>query len=376
MDDTAQPLSHDSGAADGFEVDSAMPPETLASLHAALRKNISEILPETDLLVPFALYRTGRKEHLSILEIERVEAALPTLSRLCREHPFLDDVVRDIATQAEEFEMFWAADVMTAKRAQSVDRPAVRPIWGQTGNAWIWRLGGFAAAAVVVLAMVFLFGDRSEQVVLTGNTESPTVLTLEDGSTVRLMQGAYLTYDQTRDQQFGRSLQLFGDAYFVVAPDNGRPFTVQTTDMTVTVVGTRFGIARGQGGSEVVLASGEVRVSSNAQPESAVVLQPGMMSRMMETGTVSEPVQVDVVDALGWTGLFVFRGETYARIAEHLSRHYGVPVSPSPEIALEKQSGTFEKSLTLQEILSTLQRSGGLTINGDETSGFALDRAP
>jgi ferric-dicitrate binding protein FerR (iron transport regulator) len=85
---------------------------------------------------------------------------------------------------------------------------------------------------------------------------------------------------------------------------------------------------------------------------------------------------VDVVEALGWTGLFVFRGETYERIAAHLARQYGVTITVSPQIASDRQTGTFDRSLGLSDILATMERSWGFTVQGDSTTGFLLGPRP
>ena len=92
--------------------------------------------------------------------------------------------------------------------------------------------------------------------------------TLPDGSTLQLdaLGEAQVRYYATR-----RTVQLArGAAFFTVAHDADRPFTVQAQDVRVTVLGTRFGVELlGDGPRSSVLVqveSGRVRVEAPGMP--------------------------------------------------------------------------------------------------------------
>ncbi len=344
-------------------------------LGAALRKRMGRTFPDADLTVAYALQRAGKRHLLSDRERSAVEAANAELARLERDEPFFRDVLDDISYQADDFESFWRDEVETmSSRSSAKNRPAIPRTAFRRAVAPRRRMGAFAALAAAVVMVVLLWrpsGDRMRIVADAGAVEN---VSLEDGSSVRLMPGAVLTFERNDAGATTRSVELAGDAYFVVAADHGRPFRVDTPDMTVWVTGTRFGIDEREAGSEIVLAAGEVEVVSNTFPDSPVTLAPGTKSIVRDAEPASQPVTVDVIDALRWTGLFVFRGETYETIAAHLARHYGIDISADPDIRADRLSGTFERSRPLEDILSTIELSGGVTAVADG-DGYVLRRA-
>lgn len=330
--------------------------------------------PDGRLLVLQALDRCGRGRFLDHEERQALEAARPRLEEALRASAALDDVLTRIADDAAEFERVWHEATAGAareerpavRRMRDAARPPLRPVL-------LRRFAAAAALAGAIVISVLLVGDRRPASEVITGREGMTEVDLADGTSVRLTAGSRLTYRPARgNERFDRKVSLDGSAYFVVAPDAGRVFEVQTSEATATVLGTRFGVVQREGGTDVVLASGEVAVASAAAPDRIVTLQPGTMSRIAAGEPASEPIPVDVVEALDWTGLFVFRGETYARIAEHLTRHYDVPIRVAEQIASERQTGTFDRSLELVEILAIMERSWGFSVRRDPSGGFEL----
>ncbi len=67
-----------------------------------------------------------------------------------------------------------------------------------------------------------------------------------------------------------------GEAFFVVAHQNDRPFTVQAGDALVRVIGTRFNVHRADRNVRVEVEQGVVQVSDGANgPDRAVTLRAG-----------------------------------------------------------------------------------------------------
>lgn len=89
-------------------------------------------------------------------------------------------------------------------------------------------------------------------------------LTLADGSSVRLIGDTRITVAENFAEN--RSVKLSGEAFFSVAEDPTKPFTVETDLLTVTVLGTEFNLkAYPQSEKTVVsLASGQVRVTDGS----------------------------------------------------------------------------------------------------------------
>jgi len=84
-------------------------------------------------------------------------------------------------------------------------------------------------------------GLPSNPVSITVPRGAKSNITLPDGSNVWLNAGTTLTYNQDYGQK-ERRLHLTGEAYFDVARDRLHPFIVQTSDMVVKALGTRFNV--------------------------------------------------------------------------------------------------------------------------------------
>lgn len=118
---------------------------------------------------------------------------------------------------------------------------------GRQSYKW-YRTWSVAAVAIVLLGLItvtaYWQGSRQIQsnfsdIVVEAPLGSKTKLTLPDGSTVWLNAGSKMIYSQG----FGvsdRRLAFQGEGYFEVEKNDEMPFLVQTHDVNVTVVGTKF----------------------------------------------------------------------------------------------------------------------------------------
>lgn len=90
------------------------------------------------------------------------------------------------------------------------------------------------------------------------SADSVRVVALSDGTVVTLNDGALLAYNDRREAR------LTGEAFFEVASDTERPFTIFSDRLTVRVLGTEFIFWSGTGTSGLSLYSGEVELSSDS----------------------------------------------------------------------------------------------------------------
>lgn len=99
--------------------------------------------------------------------------------------------------------------------------------------------------------------------VITEKGQKTTVI-LPDGTTVWLNSASCLSYDMTYAHS-DRNVILEGEAYFEVAKDDKRPFTVQTDDYKVTALGTTFNVSayKEDSMSVTTLVEGRIQVQSD-----------------------------------------------------------------------------------------------------------------
>lgn len=146
----------------------------------------------------------------------------------------------------------------------------------------------------------------------------PVTLTLDDGSFVRLAQGATLKEWEVEGR---REVSLEGRGFFAVARDENRPFVVRTEAGEVQVLGTRFQMHAGEDWMETVVVEGLVQVSNalgTAQvPAGSVVrLDAG-------AGPIVSEVD-DVFNLLDWNqGVLVFQATPLGQVVEEVSRYFG-----------------------------------------------------
>lgn len=148
---------------------------------------------------------------------------------------------------------------------------------------------------------------------------------LADGSHIALGPDSAVAVAFYRDR---REVRLDrGEAIFDVARDPERPFTVDGGVARVTVLGTRFAVARLGDRLRVSVASGRVLVTGPQQGEEAAIeLNSGEVA---EASSQAAPSRIDrrAADGFAWErGTLIFDGATLAEIAESLSRYRTVPV--------------------------------------------------
>lgn len=93
---------------------------------------------------------------------------------------------------------------------------------------------------------------------------SKTTIELPDSSLVILNSGSTLSYPD-KFETASRTVKLTGEAFFEVKKNSRRPFYVQTKDVTIKVLGTKFNVKSypDELTSETTLVSGSVEISQN-----------------------------------------------------------------------------------------------------------------
>ncbi len=131
-------------------------------------------------------------------------------------------------------------------------QPKVTPLYRN------WSIG-IAASIVLLFGLFSLFGD--DNVSFETGFGNHKTLVLLDGSEVIMNSKSKITYNE-EDWEANRVLTLEGEAYFKV--EKGSIFTVNTTNGSVTVLGTEFNVNSNSDFFDVVCYEGKVSVKTNA----------------------------------------------------------------------------------------------------------------
>ncbi|WP_423603868.1 FecR family protein [Sphingomonas sp. MS122] len=204
--------------------------------------------------------------------------------------------------------------------------------------------GGLAAASIGVLAI----SVQPAAAITTGLGEVRLV-TLDDGSTVMLNTQSSLRVrygDKVRRVEL-----LYGEAYFTVVPDQGRPFVVDLPGEPLRAARGTFRVRKLEGKPvDILVDQGGVSLGE-AGTADAVFLRANMRLTLPETASAPLPapeaISADhVARALAWReGKIAFEGERLDQAAAEFARYSRTRIEiRDPALASEPVTGLFAAS--------------------------------
>lgn len=166
----------------------------------------------------------------------------------------------------------------------------------------------------------------SSIITVTASAEQRNVKAdLPDGSTVYLNRNSKLSYKSNLGKG-ARNVTLTGEAFFEVAPDGRRPFTIDAGKASVRVVGTSFNVNTENDSSEVevFVKTGKVLLSPT-DGQNSLMLQPGDIGKTT-SGSLDKSVNDDP-NYLAWqTGMLVYKNEKLGIVFRDLKKVYDMNI--------------------------------------------------
>ena len=151
---------------------------------------------------------------------------------------------------------------------------------------------------------------------------------LSDGTIVHLNAGTQLTYPVQFLRSQARKVQLAGEAYFEVAKDKAHPFTVNTHEVSVEVLGTKFNVDTyiENSSTDIVLVEGKVSLYKGQKTnENQVYLKPGLRGSNIKGQSAITIEEVNTNYYTAWVkGSLVFKNASFNDIIKKLERQYNV----------------------------------------------------
>ena len=239
-------------------------------------------------------------------------------------------------------ELDGSLDVLAGMEALSEDCDILEIAWDYPRllrERWLQRRRELSIAACVLALIgmaIVVFApwtdDRPLQKHFTPIGEQRTIA-LADGGVVTLNTGGQLVVDYSAS---GRRILLErGEAYFEVAEDPKRPFTVDLGTHAVTAIGTVFNVRKDPQRYQVAVIEGAVALHQVNEPVTAMpppVSIRGAGPRRVEAGWVAEldlsrnelkSFQPESMDSYGdWrSGLLSFFHEPLSQVVQELNRY-------------------------------------------------------
>lgn len=244
------------------------------------------------------------------------------------------------------------------------EEPAKRE--ASPGARWAVPMAALSLCFLLITVMLppHYFGFGADYSTSTGEQE---LILLEDGSQVRLNAQSAIRVVMSADTRLIEL--LYGEAYFDVAKDSGRPFQVSAKQTKIEALGTQFNVDIGADLSIATqLVEGKVKaIMPNQEP---IIMQVGQKLYWQEGQTAYLDKRL-YTGAPGWIkGILRFDGQTLDTVVNQLNRHYGPRLQiVDPRLASIPVNGTMPLNnldLALQLLEQSLEirhvRFGGAVI--------------
>ncbi|MEM1134160.1 MAG: FecR domain-containing protein [Pseudomonadota bacterium] len=244
-----------------------------------------------------------------------------------------------------------AAEEIAIEALQTPDttKPVIYP-----RNPWISRFlaGATAIAAMIVAAIIIgvpggLVGPDGPQYERFANDRSKAKqITISDGSRITLAPDTALDIALTETER--RARLISGDAFFTIASNPKRPFTVATEYADVTVTGTAFDIQLQRDTLSVAVREGSVRVDGAGKDtaqtsQNGLVLGAGQGVEISKTDGFGEVIEVFPGEIGAWrNGRLIYRDASLDEVVADLNRYSDVPIILAPSAKALRVSGAFD----------------------------------
>jgi len=222
-------------------------------------------------------------------------------------------------------------------------------------------VSGIAAMLLIAIGLFFLLQkEPSIQQISTATSISEDYI-LPDGSSVILNQNSTVIFPEYFTGGV-REISIFGEAFFEVSHDPGKPFVIHASGLDIKVAGTSFNVdaPEGSGYVKVTVNTGKVLVyPSGSLPEKAgndgILLSAGEIATYsQQTGRILKGVNDDL-NVLSWkTGVLTFRETRLAEVLKALEIKYHTRfIVDNQDVLNQRLTARFEND-SLDKVLETL----------------------
>lgn len=328
-------------------------------------------------------YVTGQCSH-------REEEVIHEWMQMDSKHEEFVLFLRKIWTNSSQPDDDWDVDASWERLNEEYDLPFARKQLSVTRkrykNGW-YRWAAVAASAAIVVFTLFsldliLPGEPTDEVayreIITNNGQR-THLNLNDGSTVVLNAGSKLILPETFNGLSSRDIQLTGEAWFEVAHDPDRPFTVYTKNAITKVLGTKFQVTSypEDNRMQVVVTEGKVAIQGLENSYDSAQTLTQYQKGILYNGGLSTVSRVnDTSVYLGWIeGELVFHEDSLPEVVKKLERWYDIEIQIDPAMQNPGQkqlSATFSVNQPMREVLEGIALTLDIDYRGMENASMFL----
>lgn len=247
-----------------------------------------------------------------------------------------------------------------ARDSLSTTRQTIASSFGVRRPRPCFLFAMIAAGSALCLAIIYrpvisswLAADYSTGIAQTREVK------LDDGSTVYL--GADSSIAVSMETATRKVTLLSGEAYFEVAPNPTRPFSVETDNVETKVLGTGFNVRRSAEGVNVAVNHGRVAVSgAKTNKDLETPLAAGDWVDVGWDGRVQRGNDAPEL-AGGWrSGMLVVKDRPVVDVIREIGRHYpGKIVSVDAKLDGLRVTGVYDLTHPVEALNAVVQAHGG-----------------
>lgn len=235
-----------------------------------------------------------------------------------------------------------------------------------------YKYVGAAAVAVVLLAFMTVTAyyvgklhshNSFSDIIVEAPMGAKTRVQLPDGSMAWLNAGSQIIYSQG----FGindRTISLKGEGYFEVTKNKEKPFIIETKELAVKVLGTKFNFKNYEEDCKAIvdLFEGKVALVNKIVNKDLQYLSPNeKMTLDKGSGVMNITQSGNSKQALQWTkGNLVFDEDLLPEIIQILERSYNVKIEIlKKDLETLRFYGNFDQqNYTIYDILNRFSETG------------------
>lgn len=222
---------------------------------------------------------------------------------------------------------------------------------------WYAKIAAVLLIPLLIASMLFIsskYNHEESWSELRAPKGEKAQFILPDGSKGFLNSGSSLRYYENFNKK--RLVQLEGEGFFDVIKNEKKPFTILTSELTVTVLGTRFNICayNEEKAIRTTLESGSIKIGMN-KLNKYLILMPGEQNiyyRDTKTSIINK-VNTDLYTSWKESKLR-FDDASFIDIIKKMERWYDVKINLDDEIKYTQRYTMTIKTESLKEMLDLL----------------------
>lgn len=231
----------------------------------------------------------------------------------------------------------------------------------QKRSRWYLRIAASFLLLIAAGAGIHYSGKLSEQTVtdvIQVADDRQQMLTLPDGTRVRLNSGSKLTYSADINKQDKRQISLTGEAFFEVAKNPEKPFVIDVGSAEVNVLGTKFNVRSSALKNRIVVAVQEGKVSFKKKEQGEGILLTANEIGILNEGGHIEKVVQPVQNYFSWFERFLeFDEMPLPQVLEQLKVIFDVDVELADPDLSDKHFTAYMRGTSVDQVIDQLALS-------------------